>query len=162
MSRNVMSWNTVETCSAALILIASALTGCASTYNQAPHLAFGRFGFETELKRTDVRILDRVEATSEKTSILLGLIQIVDGDKLRILGIPFFEEQHALLTRGVFFTTMFADDVQDRAYYKALQQAPDADVIIEKASTSTNRGIPLLWDHRTVTVRGKAVTLISG
>lgn len=62
--------------------------GCFSV-KTTPHLGFRNFDIRTEMSREDIEVLGQVEGSSTTESIILGLIQVVDGDKLRLLGIPF-------------------------------------------------------------------------
>lgn len=105
-----------------------------------------------EIPRDAYEVLDTVEGTSTTDSILLGLIQVVDGDKLRLLGIPFFEEQYT-------FSSGYPGLTAARAYYKALSATPEADAVFYKSMDGGNSGIPLLWTSETVTFRGKAIKL---
>jgi len=63
--------------------------GCFS-HKTAPGIAIN-----PEIPRDAYEVLDTVEGTSTTDSILFGLIQVVDGNKLRLLWIPFFKEQHS-------------------------------------------------------------------
>lgn len=97
-------------------------------------------------------MLDTVVGTSTTDSILFGLIQVVDGNKLRLVGIPFYEEQYS-------FSTEYPGLTAARAYYKALSATPDADAVFYKNMDCKNSGIPLLLSRETVTFRGKAIKL---
>lgn len=138
------------------------MTGCSSTYMSRPHMGFGRIEIEGGFARRDFEVLGRVEGTSKCTKILGGLVQIIDDDNLRILGISFFEDKFVDPYRGVVAAGFFRDDVYNRAYYNALAEAPDADAVICKAAESTWKGFPLIWEKRTVTYIGKAVRLKEG
>lgn len=105
-----------------------------------------------EIPRDTIEVLDTVEGTSTTDSILLGLIQVVDGDKLILLGIPFFKEQYT-------FSSGYPGLTAARAYYKALSATPGADAVFYKSMDGGNSGIPLLWTSETVTFRGKAIKL---
>jgi hypothetical protein len=50
-----------------------------------------------EISRDDIELLDTVEGSSTTDSLLFGLIQTVDGDKLRLLGISFLGNSTAIL-----------------------------------------------------------------
>ena len=134
--------------------------GCAgSAQKQAPHMGFGNFDVRTELTREDIVVLDRVEGTSTTTSILVGAIQIIDGDKWKLLWLfPFFKEKYTYFNEsgeGVLASTA------DRAYYKALEAAPDADALFPKSMDHENEGIPFIWETKTITWKGKAIKLVS-
>jgi len=105
-----------------------------------------------EITRDAIEVLDTVEGTSTTDSILLGLIQVVDGNKLRIIGIPFYKEQYTF-SSGYFGLTAA------RAYYKALSATSGADAVFYKSMDSEHSGFPLLWSSETVTFRGKAIKL---
>ena len=75
------------------VLVSMPFVGGCSSRTTVPHMEFGSFNMRAELTREDV-VLERVEGTSTTTSILGGLIQVVDGDKLKLLWIiPFFKEK---------------------------------------------------------------------
>ena len=134
----------------AMILIG----GCGSQ-KMVPHMGFGNFGINTELSRDDIVVLDRVEGSSTTENICLGLIQIVDGDGLRLVGIPFFKEKYSsLCNRGIWMSS-----TEQRAYYKALEAAPDADAVFYKSMDYEVSGIPLIWWTETATYTGKGIKL---
>ena len=47
----------------------------------------------------------------------------------------------------------------DRAYYKALEAAPDADAVFVKCFDVESSGIPLIYGTIAATCRGKALQL---
>jgi len=128
--------------------------GCFS-HKTAPGIAIN-----PEIPRDAYEVLDTVEGTSTTDSILFGLIQVVDGNKLRLLWIPFFKEQHSYFGSypgmNMFF---FWPSTADRAYYKALGATPGADTVFYKNMDREHSGIPLLITSETVTFRGKAIKL---
>ena len=136
------------------------IQGCAQ--KTVPHMGFGNFDIRAEISRNDIEVLDQVEGTST-SSTYLGVVQIIDGDKLKLFGIPFYKERYArlfnpdvphyLLPDGLYVLT------EDRAYYKALEAAPGADVVFFKSMDNEFDGIPLIWETRTVTMKGKAIRL---
>ena len=136
-----------------LVVFACALTGCGSAQKMTPHLGFGDLRVETQIGRGDIVVLDRVEGSSTLTSILFGCIQIIDGDKLQLLGFKFFKDKYTYFkdTGGHFASCA------DRAYYKALEAAPEADCVFQKSMDYEDAGIPLLWSTQAVTFKGKAV-----
>ena len=129
------------------------LTGCGTAQKQAPHMGFGNFEISTEMARGDVVILDRVEGSSS-TATILGFIQIIDDDKLKLFGIPFFKDKYTYFgKKGLWASTA------DRAYYKALEAAPEADAIFMKSMDHEDEGIPILLHTKTITWTGKAIKL---
>ncbi len=146
--------------SVAILVVLSGflLGGCGSAQKTAPHMWFSNFNIRTEMSREDIVVLDRVEGTSTTESILLGAIQIIDGDKWKILGIPFFKEKYTYFSGGQ--TGLWATTA-DRAYYKALEAAPEADTVFLKSMDNEDEGIPLIWQTKTVTWKGKAIKLIA-
>ncbi len=128
--------------------------GCGDAQKQTPHMGFGNLEVKSEITRADIVVLDRVVGVSSTESILFGAVQIVDGDKLILLGIPFFKQKYAYFGTGSLFA-----QTADRAYYKALEAAPDADSVFCKSMDNESEGIPLLWAKKTVTWKGKAIKL---
>jgi len=105
------------------------------------------------MDKNDYEVLGNTEGKSTKTSILCGLVSVVDGDKVSVLGIKFFEDQYAFEEKSWFGIV----NVEDRAYYKALAATPDADAVTRKASIKTKSGIPGIYTTSEVTYSGKAV-----
>jgi hypothetical protein len=138
-----------------LMACACGLAGCGEAQKTVPHMRYGDLSIEAQIARTDLTVLDRVEGSSTLTSLLLGAVQIVDGDKLQLLGIKFFKDKYTYFKNE---GSWWADCV-DRAYYKALEAAPEADFVFYKSMDHEDGGIPLLWTTKAVTVRGKAVKL---
>ncbi len=99
-------------------------------------------------------------------SYVLGLVKIIDGDKLILLGMKTFEDQYAFLQdpglpilQVLTLGLSGGPTAEDRAYYKALAATPDADVVIPKAYVKQISGIPLLASMKEVTFTGKAVKI---
>jgi len=141
-------------------------SGCASVNKNSPHMGFGGLGIEAGINRQDIVVLDAVEGTSTQTSILGPLYQVVDNDpnKVVILGIRFFEDKTAMLpgTTGIIERTLSiltGSNVAQRAYYEALAATPDADAVFLKSATMERSGIPLIYETKRVTYKGKAVKL---
>ena len=138
----------------ALCAVVLCVGGCFS-HKTAPGIAIN-----PEIPRDAYEVLDTVEGTSTTDSILFGLIQVVDGNKLRLLWIPFFKEQYSYFGSypgmNMFFTW---PSTADRAYYKALGATPGADAVFYKSMDREHSGIPLLLTSETVTFRGKAIKL---
>jgi hypothetical protein len=143
--------------SAWLGLICVALTGCATgTYK--PVVRFGQLNLETQVPRQDLVILEAVEGTSREDAYAFGLVRIIDQTNWQVLGIKFFED-HCASPAGAMVPCCFIEPVSARAYYKALEKAPQADALIERSSTSSTRGFPFLYRMKEVTYRGKAIQL---
>jgi hypothetical protein len=149
-------WQSVST-SIVLIALTFLLVGCGSAQKMVPHMGFGALTIETQIGRDDIVVLDRVEGSSTLTSILFGTVQIIDGDKVQLLGIKFFKDKYTYWDQS---QGLFAQCV-NRAYYKALEAAPDADAVFHKSLDHEDGGAPLLWETKAVTVKGKAVKLKS-
>ena len=147
-----------------LMLLVSFSSGCGSIGKSAPHSGVG---IVANLDREDVEIIGTVEGESTKQSLLLGSFQVIDGDKYKILWIPFFQDKGAgaLQNNGGFLGAIFQAfapvSVIDRAYYDALAETPDADTVFYKTSTQERRGFPLLYTSERVTLRGKAAKVKS-
>jgi hypothetical protein len=129
--------------------------GCGSAQKTVPHMGFGTFDIKTELTREDVVVLDRVEGSSTTLSIVFGVIQIIDGDKLKLFWIPFFQEKCTYFQGlpGLWAVTA------DRAYYKALEAAPESDFVFFKSMDHEYEGIPGIFHMKRVTFKGRAVKL---
>ena len=131
--------------------------GCMSTLTTSPHMGFNGMEWQPKMERSDYTVLDTVEGKSCLTSVLFGIVQVIDGDKWKILWIPFYEEKYALVINS-FPYNLFVS-MEDRAYYDALAKTPDADVVFVKSYTNTDAGVPLIWTSKTASVRGKAIKL---
>jgi hypothetical protein len=131
--------------------------GCSTSQKASPHMGFGKVEVQAQLKREDLVVLDPVEGQSTNTTILFGLLNIVDGNKVEFLGIKFFEDKYTFLEDEDSLWVR----PENRAYYKALEKQADADAILNKSWDRSISGIPLLWETRSATVRGKAVKLKS-
>ena len=140
-----------------LALACALLPGCATgTYK--PVVRFGQLNLETQVPRQDLVILDAVEGTSREDAYVLGIVRVIDRTKWQVLGIKFFED-HCASPAGPTVPCFFVEPVSARAYYNALDQAPEADALIERSSTSRTRGFPFLYRMKEVTYRGKAIRL---
>ena len=137
------------------------LTGCSSIIRGTPQSATV---INANMDKTDIEVGTSTEGTTTRTSILFGLIQVIDGDKYRLLGMNFFEDQYAFTEKkdtfysmpviGMFLSSV---NVEDRAYYKALAGTPDADTIVPKAFVTTKKAFLGLYDTESVTYQGKAI-----
>lgn len=136
--------------------------GCGSIGKSAPH---SQLGMVANLERDDIEIIRTVEGESTKKSILFGSIQVIDGEKYKVLWIPFFQDKGAGALQespgllGAILKPFTPVSVIDRAYYDALAETPDADTVFYKTSTQERRGIPLLFTTESVTLRGKAAKI---
>jgi len=139
-----------------VVVVSIFLMGGCSNQRTAPHMEFGDVSVETKLMRDDVVV---VEGTSETQSILSGAVQIIDGNKLKIGPIPFFTEEFTCLHDPQKEFRPSGCVTLERAYYKALEATPEADVIFYKNWKQEIRGIPLLWETNKVTFSGKALTV---
>ncbi|HVM59510.1 MAG TPA: hypothetical protein VMV72_01475 [Verrucomicrobiae bacterium] len=137
-----------------LVLVAG--SGCATcgTRAGAPRLNLA----DVELKRSDIVVMERVQGESTETSFLLGLVKLVDGNKVEVLGFPFFKDETARLP-GARGWMPWCNLVESRAYYKALAAAPEADAIIERSVTTKRFVVPVFFACKTLTLEGKAIKL---
>ena len=135
-------------------------TGCA-TMDKSPHMGFKGIEWQTQMERKDYVIMDNVDGHSETMSILFGLVQIIDGNKLRLFWvIPFYEEKTAYVP-GTILGGGFFPTTESRAYYDALAKSPEADVILCKSVKKSVQGVPLLCYLKCVTYSGKAIKIKS-
>ena len=137
-------------------LLSVVSSGCGSAQKMTPHFGFGQLSMEAQIQRGDIVVLDRVEGSSSKTTVLFGLIEIIDGDKLRLFGIKFFKDKYVWENTSGWFSVA---STVNRAYYKALEAQPDADAVFYKGFEREDGGIPLLFHNETVTLKGKAIKL---
>jgi hypothetical protein len=132
-----------------------AVNGCSSVTRGTP---VAGTHIQANMNTGDCEVLAKTEGKSTKTSILLGLVQVIDGDKYRILGIKFFEDQYAFESDNPSpFDFLVPVSVENRAYYKALAAAPDADAVAAKGYMKTYSGIPIIYNTKEVTFEGKAL-----
>jgi hypothetical protein len=113
--------------------------------------------WQPSLEREDYVILNAVEGVSDTTSIFFDMIQIIEGDKIRLLWFfPFYEEKYSFIVQRPLGLVMTGE----RAYYNALEKAPEADVILEKSVTVERKTIiPLLYGTERVTYKGRSIKL---
>jgi len=148
MQFNVKLFAVAAACAAAGGLLA----GCSSVTRGTP---VAGAVINANMTSADFEVIGTTEGKSRKTSILGPVLQIIDGNKISVLGIKFFEDQYAFAEKpSGLFTTV---SVEDRAYYKALAATPDADAIAGKGFVRTRSGFPLLWSSQQVTFQGKAL-----
>lgn len=133
---------------------------CQSAQKTMPHIGMGSLNMDAELTRADLVVLDTVEGRSSTQRILFGAITIIDGSKLRLFGISFFTDKYTYFQEPGFLGMLFGGpDAEDRAYYKALEQQPDADIVLVKSMDRERGGIPLIFSTSEVTFRGKAMKI---
>jgi len=148
------------TCSLLLITVAGLISGCASVQRGTPSTGSQ---INVNLDREDYTILGTTKGTSTVQSYLGGLVQIIDNDKVVVLGIKGFEDQYAYYRapQPTLLSKIFGGagriTPEDRAYYKALAATPDADVVMHKSMTKQQSIIPVFRTETTVTFTGKAL-----
>jgi hypothetical protein len=157
-----------------MMTVSVLLGGCASVQRTAP-AAPGRVNIK--LKNSDYTMLASVKGTSTVKSYPLSIVKVIDGTKVCVLGIKFFEDQYSGLKPNELGTgdivlcavyppialyylyTYYKPSVsaEDRAYYKVLAASPDADAIIGKNMVKQRSGIPYILSEEEVTMTGKAI-----
>lgn len=139
----------------ALAVVAALMSGCASVQRTTP-VAPGQVNIN--LEKGDYTMLGTVKGTSTIKSYFFGVVEIIDGTKVKILCFKDFEDQYSFQKESDnVFSLLFGVSVEDRAYYKALAATPDADAIIPKAFVKQTSGIPFLYAEQEVTFSGKAL-----
>jgi hypothetical protein len=140
-----------------IFVISIGSVGCSFHYKGSPHMGFKSNKWQPSLEREDYVILDAVEGVSDTTSILLGLIKIIDGNKVRLLWcFPLYKDKYSYTAQH----PMMLGRTGKRAYYNALEKAPDADLILEKSVTVERKTIiPLLYRTKRVIYKGRAIKL---
>lgn len=141
--------------SLATLTVAVLMSGCASVQRATP-AAPGQVNIN--LEKGDYTMLGSVKGTSTVVSYFFGAVQIIDGDKVRILGIRSFEDQYSFRSQPNGLLDLFKPvSVEDRAYYKALAATPDADAVIPKAFIKQSSGFPFICEEEEATFTGKAL-----
>lgn len=159
-----------------LTMASAILTGCCVGVQRMTPVAPGLVNIN--LKNNDYTVLAATKGTSTVTSYAGGLVQVIDGNKTRVLGIKFFEDEYSMFRPldareiGTLHLAVMvyvwpyglcyvayknSAGAEDRAYYKALAAAPAADAIIEKSFVRQKSGIPLIRTEEEVAVTGKAI-----
>lgn len=137
----------------AMATVSVLMSGCASVQRTTP-VAPGLVNIN--LEKGDYTILGTVKGTSTIKSYFFGVVEVIDGTKVKILCFKDFEDQYSFQNGdgGLFNFTV---SVEDRAYYKALAATPDADAVIPKAFVKQTSGFPLFYTEKEVTFSGKAL-----
>ena len=163
-------------CYSLLMLTVSMLVdGCANVQRMTP-MAPGRVNIK--LADNDYTLLASVKGASTLKSYPLGIVQVIDDSKIRVLGIKFFEDKYSLMKPskkldGIDVVVMVyfwpyviykaytyssaSVSAEDRAYYKILAATPDADGVIENAFVRQKSGIPFIYTEEEITLTGKAI-----
>ncbi len=135
------------------------LVSCQTAQKTMPHIGMGSLNMEATLTRADLVVVDSVEGRSSSNSIFCGLITVIDGNKVRFLGISFFTDKFTYFTERNIWNFLSGPGPEDRAYYKALEKQGDADIVLVKSMDRQEGGIPFLFRTSEVTFRGKAMKL---
>lgn len=136
--------------SLAMTAVAVLMSGCASVQRGTP-AAPGQVNIN--LEKGDYTMMGSVKGTSTVKSYVFGIVQVIDGDKVSVLGIKSFEDQYSFMGPGPGFFV----SVEDRAYYKALAATPDADAVIPKSFVKQSSGFPFIYEEQEATFTGKAL-----
>jgi hypothetical protein len=139
--------------SLAMATVAMLMSGCASVQRGIPS-ASGLVNIN--LEKGDYSMLGSVKGSSTLKSYFFGIVQIIDGNKSRILWVfKDYEDQYSFQDPGGL--NILPVSVEDRAYYKALAATPDADAVIPKAFIKQSSGFPFIYEEQEVTFTGKAL-----
>lgn len=145
---------------ASVCIVVMTIASCAGSLRGSPHTGFQGINIEANMERDDFIILDRVEGESDTTSIFLGIVQIIDSEKLKLFWIPFYQERYAYQPMGLWGGSgAMCGATEKRAYYKALAETPDADCVLYKSYVTERSGVPLIFTKKKVTFSGKALQL---
>ena len=139
----------------AMATVSVLMSGCANVQRGTPATP-GLVNIN--LERGDYSMLGSVKWSSTLKSYAFGAVQIIDGNKLRILWVfKGYEDQYSYLNPDGLSQLLGTVSVEDRAYYKALAATPDADAIIPKSFVKQTSGIPFINEEEEVTFSGKAL-----
>lgn len=150
--------------------------GCASVMRTSPQ-APSRVNIK--LKNSDYTVMGTVKGVSTTTSYVGGIVKVVDGEKVRVLGIKFFCDQYSYLrpqeplstkelVLSIYFLPIGAPwlayrayqhtpSAEDRAYCKMLTKIPEADALVNPSWRIQRSGFPLIQSEEEVTVTAKAI-----
>ena len=157
-----------------IVIVAVLLSGgCASVQRATPQ-AYSQVS--VNLKDNDYTVLNTIKGVSTTTSYAGGIVKVVDGEKVRVLGIKFFKDQYCYFSPKTHYTpgevalTFYlwpvmvpvmiyrhSASAEDRAYYKVLEASPDADAIINPSLVAQRSGFLLFRSEEEVTVTAKAI-----
>lgn len=165
-------------CGLTLALAALLSGGCASVQRWTP---MARGQVNVKLKDSDYSVLASVKGVSTTKSYACGIVKVIDGNKVRVLGIKFFEDQYSYLTPKdrlsdtekfmlfypgcwlilpitvPYIVYTHSASAEDRAYYKVLAAVPDADELVSPGLVAQRSGIPLVCREEEVTLTAKAI-----
>jgi hypothetical protein len=128
--------------------------GCTSTQRLAP---IAGTVINANMSASDYEVLGTTEGKSTKTSIACGIVQIIDGNKYRVLWMNFFEDEYAFQHEKHWWEKITSPvSTADRAYYHALAATPDADVVAAKSFVENDSGWPF-YSTKEITFTGKAL-----
>jgi hypothetical protein len=122
-------------------------------------MGFGGVSAEIGLERDDIEVLHSVKGQSTILSIFGPIVQIIDDTDMRVCGISAIEDKYSFEEPAPFPFSILQNlqlGAANRAYYKALAAAPDADAVFSKSYQVQRRGIPFIYMKETVTFQGKA------
>ena len=148
-----------------LFVFTCMITGCTSINRTVPA---SPIVIQASLKRADYSVLKRVEGKSCTKSYFGGLFEEIDG-KTVLFGI-IFDEKYAGIPgtplnsplAGIFpFNILIRPSTASRAYYQALIQAPEADMILPKSCIHKRNWFPPFYSEETVIYTGKAIKIKS-
>ena len=140
-----------------IFVISIGSSGCSCVFKGSPHMGYNSTRWQPSMINENHIVMDAVEGVSDTTSIFFGLIKIIEGNKIRLLWcFPLYKEKYSYTAQY----PMMLGRTGKRAYYNALEKAPDADLILEKAVTVERKTIiPLLYRTKKVTYKGRAIKL---
>ena len=135
--------------------------GCTSTRGTPSALPT----INANMDKNDYQVGPATQGSTHVDSYLGGFVKILDQDNVSVLGFPFYEVKTAGPQDEKTFVGLFQEfmtgqaEARGRAYFKALEAAPDADTIIPKSYIIKDRIIfPIIYSEYDVTFQGKALT----
>jgi uncharacterized protein YceK len=139
----------------AMATVSVLMSGCASVQRAMPS-APGMVNIN--LEKGDYTMLGTVKGSSTVKTYVFGVVQIVDGTKVRVLWVfKDYEDQYSYQNPDGLGQMLGRVSVADRAYYKALAATPDADVVIPKSLVKQTSGFPYIYEEEEATFSGKAL-----
>ncbi len=144
------------------------LAGCQAAQKTMPHIGAGSINLQAGLERKDLVVMKNVKGQSKTVSILFGAVQFIDDGGLRVLGVSFFKDKYTFFKEpnplpviGVVLQILGGVSPEDRAYYKALEEAQEADFVLVKSMDREEEGFGPIYNTTSVTFRGKAMQVKS-